>query len=235
MLRSIDGRKLVADLRAYFEKQGYGTHCDLIPVDAKGKRGFIIDRCGYQDTKTVMSPEKKKKKRFDRDFLRDYVFFHDESNCLWVYAKSGKDAKYYADRIAEFAGDPLLFGQQDSYNLLAVQSADFVHALAGVQQDLAKKVVLKAVRIRDPDENSSKTVSTKRHEHCLMARENKDFASPRYEVKKVVVGVNVGQDREKIGAVEFTGGKIKIAEGITVEEVVALAGKLGIKKPYTNA
>ena len=235
-LRGVKSDKLMAALKPYFEKQGYSDHCEVVPVEeAKGKRGFVLDRASHQDAKFVLDSTKQKKQRNDRDLLTDYVFYHQESNTLWVHARSPRDGGNYADTIAFLTGNPEIFQEQLSFDLSPVNRLEFANDLTAIKQKFSKKVSLRYVRKKDPKINFTGTISADRYEDCLSGRMEEVIGHPMTKILEVGFAIALDPAKKSRAKIEFSPGKIKLGEGVTVEQAMMLAASLGFIKPYANS
>jgi hypothetical protein len=236
LLRAVKSDKLTEALKPYFDKQGYSDHCEVVPVEeAKGKRGFVLDHAGRQDAKTVLDSTKQKKQRNDRDLLTDYVFYHEDTNTLWAHARSVRDGRHYADTVAFLTGNPEIFQEQLSFDLSVLNRLEFAADLAAVKQRFSKKISLRYVRKKDPKINHTGTIRAERHEECLSNRMEDVVGHPLTKILEVGIAITLDPAKTRTAMIEFSPGKVKLGEGVTVEQAMMLAVCLGFIKPYANA
>ena len=235
LLKGINPLTLETKLKPYFTKQGYGDHCKVKNVPSKGKNGFTLGRTGYQTNRIVQDVAKKRRTRLDRDFHTDYVFFHDESNSLWVCAKNARDARNFADIISVLSGNDQLFQEQTSFQLHPVTDVRFGDVLARSHGSVGKRPVLKGVSMKDRESNISSTERTNRRERCLTDRPVKSYEDPAKTILKVSFGLELPGLDGKIAKLEFHSGKVRIFEGATVEDAVNLMAACSLAKAHANA
>jgi hypothetical protein len=222
LLKGINPTRLEALLQPYFTNQGYGDHCKVKSVPSKGKNGFTLGRTGLQTNRIVQDVAKQRRTRIDRDYLTDYVFYHEGSNSLWVCAKNARDARTYADFIAMLSGNDQLFQEQTSFDLQPIAEVGFRDILARSQASVGKRPVLKRVAMKNRESNISSTESTGRRERCLSERALKSYEDPAKTISKILFGLELPGTDGEIAKIEFHGGKVRIFEGCTVEDAVAL-------------
>lgn len=232
----LDTKVLLSRMQQLFQKQGYGSVCDVVAFKRQDRVGFIFHRGGRQSNEMKIDSQNNRKFRKDRPIRTDIVSFVPETNTLWVYARSGGDIEMYLQCLGEMLGSANNFRRRQSFELcmfLNKQVGDVLKQIA-VDMELAR-IDMKKIEVRIG--RSGKYIDgVARGERCLTDRYSEIAAiHTANKVKFVRLRLHFSIKDKVYVDVDLQTEKLSVGAGLDEEILSGLLAKLGVWKAESNA
>jgi hypothetical protein len=234
-LAAITPTQIQNALARYFQDRGYGRFCRPIGVASDSQWGVLVNRGTQRIKNVVLNKQDQQHLRDDRFIKTDAIFFVPETNCLWVHCSSARDARMYAQVIAELIQQKNAFTKAQTFDLSPFLEKD----VASVMARACQKVQLYSVEVRFIEVARSSGGKFRqpagRWDPCLT---EKYYAIPEIDPTNQMIALKLrlisSADGKHRADLELKNGSLKLASGLSPLLVYQLLGNLSVWSLYGN-